>query len=71
MLASSPDGSLKKYDPYTTETTVESTGLPSDPKDPNRKNDVKPTDIPQAKEDSEKTKIQRKEEHKNSYISWQ
>jgi RHS repeat-associated protein len=35
-----PDGSLKKYDPETNKTTVVSTSLPSDAQDPNRKNEV-------------------------------
>ncbi len=33
-----PDGSLKKYEPKSGQTTVISTDLPSDPKDPGRKN---------------------------------
>ncbi|MBT9485299.1 DUF4329 domain-containing protein, partial [Sediminibacterium sp.] len=37
-----PDGSLKKYDPKTDKTTVISTDLPSDPKDPGRKNSNTP-----------------------------
>lgn len=37
-----PDGSLKKYDPETKKTSVVGTSLPSDSKDPNRKNDISP-----------------------------
>ena len=37
-----PDGSLKQYDPKTDKTKVISTDLPSDPKDPGRKNSNTP-----------------------------
>jgi hypothetical protein len=37
-----PNGSLLKDDPKTGKVTVVSTNLPSDPNDPNRKNDVSP-----------------------------
>jgi len=37
-----PDGSLKKYEPKADKTTVISTDLPSDPKDPGRKNSNTP-----------------------------
>jgi RHS repeat-associated protein len=35
-----PDGSLQKFDPATNKTTVLSTDLPSDSRDPARKNDI-------------------------------
>jgi len=38
-----PDGSLLRYDVKTDKVTVESTKMPSDPKDPDRKNTVSPT----------------------------
>ncbi len=41
-----PDGSLKKYDVKTNKETVISTSMPSDPKDPNRKNTVAPNENP-------------------------
>jgi RHS repeat-associated protein len=44
-----PNGSLKKYDPTTTRTTVIDTNLPSDSKDPDRKNNIIPTDVPMEK----------------------
>ncbi|MCX6300549.1 MAG: DUF4329 domain-containing protein [Bacteroidetes bacterium] len=37
-FVTTPDGSLKKYDPKTDKTIVVSTDLPSDPKDTGRKN---------------------------------
>ena len=51
-----PNGTLQEYDPYTTEVKVVSTDLPSDPKDPDRKNDIKPVDIPKQKTDEEAKK---------------
>lgn len=51
-----PNGTLQEYNPYTTEVTVVSTDLPSDPKDPDRKNDIKPVDIPKQKTDEEAKK---------------
>lgn len=44
-----PDGSLKKYDPNAKQTSTVSTDLPSDPKDPERKNNNDPTDVPAEK----------------------
>jgi hypothetical protein len=41
-----PDGSFKKYDPKTNTQTTISTDLPSDPKDPNRKNTISPNQPP-------------------------
>lgn len=41
-----PNGSLKKYEPNTKVTTTESTNLPSDPKDPDRKNTIAPVENP-------------------------
>ena len=76
-----PDGSLKKYNPETRETTVVSTDLPSDPNDPERKNEVKPVDIPATKEqdkrqDRQRTEAERRTEaeqkreaYKNSYMN--
>jgi len=39
-----PNGTLQKYDVETAKTTVVSTQIPSDPKDPDRKNKINPTD---------------------------
>ena len=55
-----PDGSLKKYDPNTAKTTVVSTELPSDPKDPDRKNKNDPTDLPIKKKREQATVEQEK-----------
>jgi len=41
-----PNGSFQKYDPATKKTATISTDLPSDPKDPDRKNKVAPTEAP-------------------------
>ena len=41
-----PDGSLKNYDVKTNKETVTSTNMPSDPKDPDRKNTVAPNENP-------------------------
>jgi hypothetical protein len=38
----SPDGAIRLYDHNTDKTSVKSKDMPSDPKDPDRKNDVKP-----------------------------
>jgi RHS repeat-associated protein len=71
-----PDRSLKKYDPYTIETTIISTDLPSDPSDPDRKNNVAPTDIPMEKKREQTTKEQDKKpelkipEWEKEKISW-
>ena len=40
------DGSLKKYDVKSAKTTVVNTKLPSDAKDPERKNNINPTSAP-------------------------
>jgi hypothetical protein len=41
---------LRRYDPKTnTISPVKINNLPSDPKDPSRKNNVDPTDIPSEK----------------------
>ncbi|MDR1762512.1 MAG: DUF4329 domain-containing protein, partial [Dysgonamonadaceae bacterium] len=53
-----PNGSLKKYDVETAKTTTISTNLPSDPKDPDRKNEVNPTDVPLEKQRAATTKEQ-------------
>ena len=53
-----PDGSLQKYDVESTQTTVISTQLPSDPKDPERKNEVNPTDVPSQEESAKKAKVE-------------
>ncbi len=55
-----PDGSLKKYDPNTGKTTEIDKKLPSDPKDPDRKNKVKPTDVPAQKEEKKKAEEETK-----------
>ena len=39
-----PNGSLKRYDPFTTDVFIESTQLPSDPNDPTRQNEIDPAD---------------------------
>jgi hypothetical protein len=59
-----PDGSLKKYDPKTAKTTVVSTNLPSDPKDPDRKNNIDPTDIPKEKKQNQTKEQEKKPEIK-------
>ena len=41
-----PNGSFEKYDPKTNKQTTISTDLPSDPKDPDRKNTVSPNQAP-------------------------
>lgn len=41
-----PNGSLKEYDPKTKSESVVSTDLPSDPKDPDRKNNIIPLENP-------------------------
>jgi RHS repeat-associated protein len=41
-----PDGSLKKYDPKKNFQVTISTDLPSDPKDPNRQNKIDATKMP-------------------------
>ena len=51
-----PDGSLKKYNVRTAKVNVISEDLPSDPKDPERKNQVNPIDVPKIKEKSLCTK---------------
>ncbi|MBN8705176.1 MAG: DUF4329 domain-containing protein [Bacteroidetes bacterium] len=53
---STPDGSLKKYDPNTKKETVVTEQLPSDPNDPNRKNKINPDQkvTPEEKEVPEK-----------------
>lgn len=62
-----PDGSLKKYDPFTTEVEVISTDMPGDPKDPDRKNKKAPVDIPKENEyQKQNTPEKKKEEYKNS-----
>ena len=39
---STPDGSLKKYDPSTSVTSIINEDMPSDPNDPARKNTISP-----------------------------
>jgi hypothetical protein len=71
-----PDGSLKKYDPYTTKTSTISTDLPSDPKDPERKNDNDPTDLPAEERRQQTTSEQDKKpelklpEHQRDKFQW-
>ena len=48
-----PNGSLKKYDHKTGNITVLSTDLPSDPTDPDRKNEQDPVDIPKKIKEEE------------------
>ena len=55
-----PNGTLQEYDSSTKESSVISTNLPSDPKDPDRKNNIDPTDVPFEK----RTEATRVEQHK-------
>ena len=55
-----PNGILQEYDSSTKESSVISTNLPSDPKDPDRKNNIDPTDVPFEK----RTEATRVEQHK-------
>ncbi len=54
-----PDGSLKKYEYKTGRAKTLRTDLPSDPKDPKRKNNVQPKDVPaeNQKEKNEQTTL--------------
>jgi RHS repeat-associated protein len=68
-----PDGSLKKYDPNTKQTSTVSTDLPSDPKDPERKNNNDPTDVPAEKrtqttaEQDKKPELKMPEQESNKF----
>ena len=55
-FVTTPDGSLKKYNVRTAKVNVISEDLPSDPKDPERKNQVNPINVPKIKEKSLYTK---------------
>ena len=55
-FVTTPDGSLKKYNVRTAKVNVISEDLPSDPKDPERKNQVNPINVPKIKENSLYTK---------------
>lgn len=44
-----PNGSLQKYDVKMAKTAIISIDLPSDPNDPDRKNEIDPKDIPMEK----------------------
>jgi hypothetical protein len=46
VFVTTPDGSLKEYNPKTTKESLISTDMPSDPKDPERKNNISPTSLP-------------------------
>ena len=46
-----PDGALLEYDVKTGKTNTVSQEMPSDPKDPGRKNKIDPVDIPKQKEE--------------------
>jgi RHS repeat-associated protein len=46
FYVATPDGSLKVYDPITDETTPINTDMPSDPNDPERKNNINPATKP-------------------------
>jgi RHS repeat-associated protein len=48
-----PDGSLQKFDPSTNKTSVVSTDLPSDIRDPGRKNDISPITGNSEKKDNQ------------------
>ncbi|KAA5378653.1 RHS repeat-associated core domain-containing protein, partial [Phocaeicola dorei] len=41
-----PSGDLLEYNPYSKKTSIVTSDLPSDPKDPKRKNNINPKDIP-------------------------
>ncbi|QMU66253.1 MAG: DUF4329 domain-containing protein [Flavobacteriaceae bacterium] len=50
-----PDGSVKKYDPSTkSTTTINVNKIPSDPNDPGRKNNIHPTEDPSIKSATQK-----------------
>jgi RHS repeat-associated protein len=53
-----PNGSLIEYNNKTNEESVISTDMPSDPKDPDRKNTITPTDMPKQKDDKIRNVIQ-------------
>ncbi|MDM1046586.1 DUF4329 domain-containing protein, partial [Myroides sp. 1354] len=61
---STPDGSLLKYNYKTTEVSIISNKLPSDPNDPNRQNNNQPKDNTAVKS---LTPAEKREQHKNSY----
>ena len=44
-----PSGDLLEYNPYSKKTSIVTSDLPSDPKDPKRKNNINPKDIPAEK----------------------
>jgi hypothetical protein len=46
FYVATPDGSLKEYDPKTDSVRTVNTNMPSDPKDPDRKNDIDPVSKP-------------------------
>jgi hypothetical protein len=72
----SPNGSLQEYNSSTKKTSVISTDLPSDPKDPDRKNEVNPTDVPMEKKRAQTTAEQEKKpevkvpESQKDKINW-
>ena len=64
-----PSGTLLEYNPRGNKITIISEELPSDPKDPERKNEIMPTDIPM-----EKGELYLKELHKRPELNipqWQ
>jgi hypothetical protein len=64
-----PDGSLKEYNSSTKKIIVINTDLPSDKNDPNRKNEVKPTDVPaEKKKAAEEAKKAAEDEKKNRLL---
>ena len=44
-----PSGDLLEYNPYSKKTSIVTSDLPSDPKDPKRKKNINPKDIPAEK----------------------
>jgi RHS repeat-associated protein len=46
FYVATPDGSLKEYDPKTDSERTINTNMPSDPNDPDRKNDIDPVSKP-------------------------
>ena len=58
-------------DPYTAKTEIVTINLPSDPKDPSRKNENAPVDIPKEEEyQKQNTPEKKHEEYKNSFYNW-
>lgn len=63
----SPNGLLQEYDPASGDVSQVSDDLPSDPKDPDRRNNVRPTDVPLEKK---REKIARERDRKPELKSY-